>query len=314
LSVPGKLAQRVKGASASRAKALRPEPLPSQLTLWAKTDQEKPGPLTCSYAALDRCLAELVQCYRHSAVGRRLTGIVHLMNSPLQVLSFQLELLDQKSLEELESWQHSPASLAENWRSCHDFRQQKLEEFRQELETLQGLARRLLLQGIHEESQEKICLNLNRICQSELELYQADPFFKHRVRKVFSFQGDLPPIQGYYIDFSQSFRNLIDNALEAMAGAARRVLTVKTAYEEGERLLLIGDTGVGIAPEDLPRVFEPCFTTKGTPDKPRAGLGLFMAQRLLAPYQGRLQIYSRPGQTWVTVRLPVVPEGEESNS
>jgi signal transduction histidine kinase len=68
----------------------------------------------------------------------------------------------------------------------------------------------------------------------------------------------------------------------------------------------VGDTGVGITPEDKDRLFQPFFTTKSTPDQPRAGLGLYMARRLLAPYKGQIAIESRPGQTWVTVCLPVV--------
>ncbi len=45
-------------------------------------------------AEMARCLAELVAYYRHSAVGRRCTGVIRNMNTPLQVISFQLELLE----------------------------------------------------------------------------------------------------------------------------------------------------------------------------------------------------------------------------
>lgn len=256
----------------------------------------------------ERCLTELVHYYRHSAVGRRCAGILHQMNSPLQVLSFQLELLEQRSREELKTLQQSPPPPAGPWRPWCDYRLQKLGRCRQEVNDLQAWARRFLAQGLHEETEEKINLDLNRLYAGELELYGAHPFFKHQVTKVFRFQEDLPSIYGHYIDFSQSFRNLIDNALEAMEGAELRVLTVETALEEKHLILLIGDTGVGIPKEVLPRVFAPFFTTKTKPRQPRAGLGLFMARRLLASYGGRIQIYSRPGQTWVTVTLPVGPE------
>jgi hypothetical protein len=49
--------------------------------------------------AMALCLAELVRYYRHSTVGRRCTGVIHNMNTPLQVISFQLELLEHKSQE-----------------------------------------------------------------------------------------------------------------------------------------------------------------------------------------------------------------------
>ncbi len=284
-----------------RAAAPEPEPLPELVPVPAGPGDLSPG------TALETCLAELVRYCRHASAGRLLTGVLHQMNSPLQVLSFQLELLEQNQREELASLTQAPPPPADLEAGCR-LRLQKFKEVRQALEQLQTLTRRLILQGRHEGSAEKLYLDLNRLYQEELELYQANPFFKHDVKKVFRFQADLPPIRGYYLDFSQSFRNFIDNALEAMEGGARRLLTVETAFQDGRRILLIGDTGGGIPPEVLPRVFDPFFTTKSTPERPRAGLGLYLAQRLLAPYQGRLQIYSRPGQTWLTVILPVIPE------
>ena len=163
------------------------------------------------------------------------------------------------------------------------------------------MARAIVLQGSYEDTEERLELDLNEFFRRELDLYQSQPFYMHRVEKRFHFQGSLPPIRGHYLDFSQSFRNLLDNALEAMEGAERRILTVATSLEDNRRLLCLGDTGPGIPPELLPRLLEPFFTTK----KGRAGLGLFMARRLLAPYGGEIRITSDPGKTWVTVALPV---------
>lgn len=258
---------------------------------------------------METCLTELVRYYRHAATGRRCTGIVHLMNSPLQALSFQLELLEMRSQEEHQYLQDCPFPASRTLLPWCDYRLAKYQQVRQELHNFQNLARRIIAQGLHEENQQKAFLDLKRLWQDELELYQADLFFRHEVKKVFRLQGELPPIHGHYIDFSQSFRNLVDNALEAMEAAPRRVLTVETGVKEGQIWLRIGDTGPGIPAENLPRVFEPFFTTKNTPDRPdHAGLGLFMARRLLAPYGGILQIASRPGRTWVMMSLPVGAE------
>jgi signal transduction histidine kinase len=158
-----------------------------------------------------------------------------------------------------------------------------------------------MLQGAHEETEDRLLLDLNEIYRQELDFYLANPFFKHRLEKHFHFHAGLPPIYGHYIDFSQSFRNLLENALEAMEGCERRRLTVATGLEKGRRLLHLGDTGPGIPPEIRPRLFEPFFTTKAD----RAGLGLFMARRLLSPYGGEIMINSVPGETWVTVVLPL---------
>lgn len=254
---------------------------------------------------LERCWQEMIRYYRHSAVGRRCTGIVHNMNTPLQVLSFHLELLEQKSREEIKYLQGSPAGLTEKLLPYYHYRQDKLRQFHQEVQTLQLQTRRIIAQGLHEENQERQYLDLNEVYQEELELYRAHPFFKHQVEKDFRFYQGLPPIHGHYIDFSQSFRNLVDNALEAMDGGGVRKLTVETALQNGNRILRVGDTGKGISPEMLDRVFEPFVTTKAQQNPPPAGLGLFMARRLLAPYQGQVQAESAPGETWFTVTLPV---------
>ncbi len=254
---------------------------------------------------LDRCFGELVRYYRHSCCGRLCQGIVHRMNTPLQVLFFQMELLEQKSLEELKILPEIGHPADDKLQTLHRYRMEKLRQFRQELENLQELAHNLVRQGGHEEVEDAVPLDLNELYRLELELYQFHPFFRHGVEKHFSFQEDLPPVHGHYLDFSQSFRNLLDNALEAMEGAARRRLTVMTAMEGGQLLLQLGDTGPGIPPEVAPRIFEPSFTTKRSGDHDHAGLGLFMARRLLAPYGGEIRVDSVPGETWVTVALPV---------
>jgi signal transduction histidine kinase len=254
---------------------------------------------------LEQSYKELVRSYRHSSVGRRCLGLVHQMNTPLQVLSFQLDLLEQKAQGELDLLTHPPLADAEPLVTLNHYRQAKFSQLRRELNRLHGITRNLVLQGVHEDAQEKFPLDLNRLCQEELELYQAQLFYKHQVTGEFHFQDGLPLFSGYYIDFSQSFRNLIDNSLEAMQGTERRRLTVVTACQDRRIMLRIGDTGVGIPPVDLPLIFQPFFTTRQTPGGDRAGLGLFMVRRLLAPYQAEIRVDSGPGGTWLTVSFPM---------
>ena len=291
------------GRAPSRPRCLRPAPswpeAPPGLPAYASPSAE---------VLLDLSFRELVNFYRHSGCGRLCRGLAHRMNSPLQVLSFQLELLEQKSLEEQKFLPEVRSPAGEKLLALHHYRLQKVRQFRRELENLQELVRQIVLQGGHEDAQDRVQLNLNELYRRELDFYQAQPFFQHRVEKQFIFQENLPPVYGHYIDFSQSFRNILVNALEALEGlegAARRRLTVMTTLEAGRRLLHVGDTGGGIPPEIRPRIFEPFFTTKGDLHQDHAGLGLFMARRLLAPYGGEIRVDSVPGETWVTVALPV---------
>jgi signal transduction histidine kinase len=254
---------------------------------------------------LERSFQELGRYYRHSSVGSRCLGIVHQMNTPLQVLSFQLDLLEQKAQEELGLLTASLLANTDPLVTLNHYRQAKFTQLRRELNRLQGMSRSLVVQGVLEDAQEKFPLDLNQLCRQELELYQADPFFKHQITGEFHFQDGLPLFSGYYIDFSQSFRNLIDNSLEAMAGTDRRQLTVVTAYQNQRIMLRLGDTGIGIPPATLPLLFQPFFTTKHTLAGNRAGLGLFMVRRLLSPYQAEIRVDSDSGGTWVTVSFPV---------
>jgi|UniRef100_A0A7C3V3G9 signal transduction histidine kinase len=263
------------------------------------------GPDEPESGALAPCLKELVRYYRHSAVGRRVSGFIHNLNSPLQVISFQLELLEQKSQEEAAALAGGGATLPQ-LAAWHEYRVQKIRALNEEVQNIRDMLHHLTLQSIHEGEEEQCYLDLNQILREELELYRADPFFKHRVEKNISLAAALPPVYGHYVDFSQSFRHLVDNALEAMAESPRRLLTVATLVEQDLRIIRIGDTGVGISPKMAPRLFKPFFTTKDAKGAPRAGLGLFMTRRLLAPYEGGITIESRPGQTWVTVRLPII--------
>lgn len=187
----------------------------------------------------------------------------------------------------------------------NQFIQEKFRQLRCELDKLENFTRSLVLQGRHEDSQEKLPLNLNQLWRQELEFYLAHPFFKHRVTKDFHFEDGLPLYLGYYIDFSQSFRNLIDNALEAMEGIDGPRLTVVTATRNNQIILRVGDNGVGIPPVDLSWIFEPFFTTKRSAQQNRSGLGLFMVRRLLSLYQAEIRVDSVPGETWVSLLLPL---------
>jgi signal transduction histidine kinase len=96
--------------------------------------------------------------------------------------------------------------------------------------------------------------------------------------------------------------NLIDNAAQAMPeDASVRKITVKTTIEEDHFVLTVADTGEGIAPEVLPKVFEPLFSTKsfGT------GLGLPIVKQIVEQHDGTIGITSEVGKgTQVAIRLP----------
>ncbi|MBL8602341.1 MAG: hypothetical protein JNK72_10505 [Myxococcales bacterium] len=101
--------------------------------------------------------------------------------------------------------------------------------------------------------------------------------------------------------------NLVSNALEAMAGLAAPRLTVGLWRDGDMARVTVRDTGPGIAPALLPRLFEPLVTTRpgGT------GLGLALARDIVAAHQGTLDATNHPeGGACFTLRLPLEPAPE----
>ncbi len=105
----------------------------------------------------------------------------------------------------------------------------------------------------------------------------------------------------------QALLNLVVNALQAMSPGA--TLRVSAAAHDGSLEVAIADTGRGIPPEQLDRIFEPYFTTKegGT------GLGLPLARRIIEAHGGSIRVNSQVGVgTTIHVRLPLAGPPEES--
>jgi two-component system, NtrC family, sensor histidine kinase HydH len=112
--------------------------------------------------------------------------------------------------------------------------------------------------------------------------------------------GGLPPLSGSGEQLRQAFLNLALNALQAMPDGGE--LRVTTRQVGGEAQIRFADSGQGIPPENLERIFNPFFTTRheGT------GLGLAISHRIVQGHGGRIGVESRPGQgTTFTIVLPM---------
>ena len=122
------------------------------------------------------------------------------------------------------------------------------------------------------------------------------------VTVVKDYDTTLPPVPVYAAELNQVWTNLIDNAVDAMAG--RGTLTIRTAREDDWLLVQIGDTGTGIPEEVRGRIFEPFFTTK--PVGSGTGLGLDISWRIVVnKHHGDLSVESVPGDTRFSVRIPL---------
>jgi two-component system, NtrC family, sensor kinase len=116
--------------------------------------------------------------------------------------------------------------------------------------------------------------------------------------------GDIPPIQCFPGLLNQVFMNLLINASHSID--ERGTITIETRYKPGEQQveIAIHDTGKGIAPENLTKIFDPGFTTKGV--GVGTGLGLALCYKIMEKHRGRVLVDSVVGEgTTMTVVLPV---------
>jgi signal transduction histidine kinase len=116
-----------------------------------------------------------------------------------------------------------------------------------------------------------------------------------------------PTVQADAEKLRQVFVNVLDNAIDAMAGVAegRRI---DLFLENGDRraTVRVRDNGAGIAPEKLERIFNPFFTTKDT----GTGLGMAIAKKIVEAHQGTIEAVSQPGSgTEFRVSIPLPTSG-----
>jgi len=119
---------------------------------------------------------------------------------------------------------------------------------------------------------------------------------------VKEYDRTLPDVPAYPGELNQVWTNLIDNAIQAMAGVG--TLTLRTSRDRDFVLAEIGDTGPGVPAGLVEKIFEPFFTTK--PVGEGTGLGLDISYRIVVQrHGGDLTVVSEPGDTRFQVRLPL---------
>jgi signal transduction histidine kinase len=141
--------------------------------------------------------------------------------------------------------------------------------------------------------------NLNESLASTLSLLRHE--LRDRI-EVIQELAELPLVPCYPNRLNQVFMNLLVNAIQAIPGKGQ--IRIRTSVEGDRVIVVIADSGSGIKPEHLERIFDPGFTTKGV--GVGTGLGLSISARIVQDHRGTISVRSELGKgTTFTVSLPL---------
>ena len=232
--------------------------------------------------------SKLVQAAKLAAVGEMAAGIAHELNNPLTTVSGFTELV----LEELPS--------------KSDVRND-LELVLREAQRARSVVRRLLDFARQSESM-RVRSDINEILTDVLAL--VNHLLRTSGVQLFTrLSNGIPWIPVDRNQMKQVVLNLIHNALHAMpTGGELKITTACRRRDKHDWLTIcLADTGTGIAPENLERVFEPFFTTRSKDGG--TGLGLSVSYGIIADHGGFIDVESQVGKGSIfTIWLPVEVE------
>ncbi|MFZ1084005.1 MAG: ATP-binding protein [Terracidiphilus sp.] len=217
---------------------------------------------------------QLAQADKLSSIGLLAAGVAHEINTPLAVISSYAQMLSKQLKGEarlapvLEKIIQQSFRAAEIANGLLNFSRTSTTEFRE--------------------------TSLNQVIHDTLSLLDHQ-FKTAQITVDLELHEELPPIYGNPGKLQQVFLNLLLNAKEAMQSGG--CLRVATSVNESEHCVqaLVADSGSGIAPEHLKRIYDPFFTTKTTPkpgDRRGTGLGLSVSYGIIQEHAGKIHVES----------------------
>jgi signal transduction histidine kinase len=240
--------------------------------------------------------AQLIQSTKLAAVGELAAGIAHELNNPLAgiyaFLQVFVQTLRSRGLRELSE------------EEAQGF-QENLVHVEREIRRCKSIIGSLLTFARVSEKQYGP-IQLNGIIEDTLS-FMRNNLVKSGVKLETHFEEGLPLIMGDANELQQVFLNIVVNARKAMADSGR--LTITTWLEKDKNMLCssIEDTGTGIDPEMLDKIFNPFFSTSKPGEG--TGLGLSISYGIVKDHGGKISVDSRPGQgATFTVSLPIAGE------
>jgi signal transduction histidine kinase len=213
-------------------------------------------------------MAELTHMNRRAAAGQLSASIAHEVNQPLTAITLE-------------------AAAALSWLGRAT---PNLGEVKAALEKILTAGHRAgdIVRSIRamfkKDSNERVPVDINSVILSVLSIVRTD-LQKNDIKVQTELDDQLPAVAGDKVQLQQVTLNLVMNAIDAMQSAERRGLRVQSRRSKADKVMVtVEDTGTGIDPSAIDRIFSPLFTTKtqGT------GMGLAICQSIIESHGGRI--------------------------
>jgi two-component system NtrC family sensor kinase len=221
-----------------------------------------------------------------AALGRLAAGVAHEIGNPLTSISTFAQLLREMSQDE--------------------FTQNSLDIINNHIQRITDIVRRMATFARADSLNIKE-VNLNEVLHSTIDLMRLDKRMKSDIEIKVSLDPNLPKVMIDEGQISQVFINIILNAFDAMPnGGTLFVDTRRGVDDKGSETVIISlaDTGVGIPPDELQKIYDPFFTTKGAGKG--TGLGLSLSYEIIRRFKGDVNVSSEVGKgTVFTIHLPI---------
>lgn len=269
--------------------------------------------LTKALDELSRNQRQLVQADKMAALGILVSGVAHEINNPNGLILLNIPILRKAQAD-------AARVLDRRFEEEGDFplggipysRMRRelpsmLEEMQEGALRIKRIVNDLKDFARMEEGSGRALIDVGDASRKAVRLLDA-AIRKATDRFTADYEADLPPVWGNSQRIEQVIVNLVLNACQALPERSRAIaLTVGHDEAAGQVVLTVRDQGAGIAPEHLPHLTDPFFTTKR--DAGGTGLGLSVSAGILKEYGAVLTFASTPGQgTTATVAFPVASQ------
>jgi PAS domain S-box-containing protein len=225
---------------------------------------------------------QLQQREKLSSIGLLAAGVAHEVNTPLTGVSSYTQML--------------LGMLSEN-----DPKHALLLKVRTQAERATNIVNNLLNFSRTGSATEFGEIDIAKVLDDTLQLLEPQ-LRRNQIEILRSYDRDSPRVYGNSGKLQQVFTNLLLNARDAIPDGGRITISTNSS-EDGSLTVEVSDTGVGIAPENVAKIYDPFYTTKGVGRG--TGLGLAVSYGIVQEHAGHISVESTPGQgTSFRITLP----------